>query len=128
MILDTTFFIDFLYNDSGARDKIRELELQNHSLTTTAITVFELWRGISPLNHNKIETTNTLLEQVDLHSLNPTAAKIAGRIAYQLKRKGLILPPEDALIAGIALEKNEPILTRNVKHFKLVPELKIETY
>ncbi len=34
----------------------------------------------------------------------------------------------DSLISGIALNRNQSILTNNVKHFTRVKELKIESY
>jgi len=38
------------------------------------------------------------------------------------------IDPEDAMLAGIAIQNNEPLLTRNRKDFIGIPELKLETY
>ena len=47
--------------------------------------------------------------------------------AQRIKEKTKI-DPEDAMLAGIAIQNNEPLLTRNRKDFAGIPELKVETY
>jgi predicted nucleic acid-binding protein len=60
--------------------------------------------------------------------LDLESAFLAGDIQKELIRKGEIIDPEDCMIAGIALKSNEPLLTRNLKHFKRIPGLQVETY
>ena len=43
-------------------------------------------------------------------------------------RAGEVIPPVDIMIGAIALENNEIVLTRNVKHFRRIPDLKVKTY
>jgi predicted nucleic acid-binding protein len=38
------------------------------------------------------------------------------------------IDPEDAMLAGIAIQDNEHLLTRNRKDFAGIPELQLETY
>jgi len=128
MILDTSFFIDLLRNDSGAVSKARELELQNVPLATTSVAVFELWRGFSALNQDKMERACAMLDQLKVYPLSSQNARIGGRIAHALDTIGQEIDPEDAMMAGIALENHEEMLTRNVKHFGRIPNLVVHRY
>lgn len=125
MILDTTFLIDLLKNDPAAVKKARELERGKTSLATTAITVFELWRGFSALQEKKMERACRMLDSLKVYPFDEIAARRGGRIAHALDRAGQTIDPEDAMIAGTAMEKREEILTRNVAHFKRIPNLAV---
>ncbi len=129
MILDTTFLIDLLRNEPMAVRKANELERQSTSLTTTTVTVFELWRGFNALkNPEKIERACEMLDQLTIYPLDIQSAKRAGSLAHDLDKIGQEVDPEDACIAGIALEKHEEVLTRNVKHFSRIPRLIVHNY
>jgi tRNA(fMet)-specific endonuclease VapC len=39
-----------------------------------------------------------------------------------------MIDPEDAMLAGISKVRNEPIITRNVRHFSNIDGVKVETY
>lgn len=52
----------------------------------------------------------------------------AGRLSGALLRRGTMIDPIDAEIAGMALEERLRVLTRNVRPFERVPGLEIETY
>ena len=55
------------------------------------------------------------------------ARKTAEIIAY-LKREGKIIGLADMIIATTALVNELKLMTRNLKHFSQIPNLKIETY
>jgi predicted nucleic acid-binding protein len=38
------------------------------------------------------------------------------------------MAPEDAILAGIAVENHQPLLTRSRKHFSGIADLKVEGY
>ncbi|MBI5072879.1 type II toxin-antitoxin system VapC family toxin [Candidatus Woesearchaeota archaeon] len=129
MIADTSFLIDLLNNESGAVQKAHQLDNQNVPLFTTAVSVFELWQGVSEIkNKEKLEKINTLLESIGFFHLDKECAKIGGRIHSELCSKGMAIQPEDSMIAGICVKHSRKILTRNVKHFSRVKLLEVETY
>lgn len=55
-------------------------------------------------------------------------AKKAGEIEANLIKEGSIIDLEDIMIAGIAISRDEKIISRNIKHFNRIKNLKIETY
>jgi predicted nucleic acid-binding protein len=61
-------------------------------------------------------------------SLDAASASKAGIIYAQRVKEKTKIDPEDAMLAGIAIQNNEPLLTRNRKDFAGIPELKLETY
>ena len=60
--------------------------------------------------------------------LDAKSALRAGRIEAALTEQGDSIDWADILIAAIAIENDEPILTKNAKHFGKVPGLQVETY
>jgi predicted nucleic acid-binding protein len=65
---------------------------------------------------------------MNILGLDAECAAKAGEVQGKLIRKGKMINPEDAMIAGIALINNETVLTKNVEHFSRIRDLKIETY
>jgi predicted nucleic acid-binding protein len=61
-------------------------------------------------------------------SLDVASASKAGMIYTQRVKEKTKIDPEDAMLAGIPMQNNEPLLTRNRKDFAGMPELKVETY
>ncbi len=130
MILDTTFVIDIMKNEEKATAKLNELIRKGEPQLITALTIFELFSGItqsSKPSAEKTKITKTIGNQIVLH-LDNNAAEKAGDIHGILVKEGDMIDPVDSMIAGIALIKKEKVLTRNVKDFKKVKGLEIETY
>ena len=60
--------------------------------------------------------------------LDETSATLAADIQVSLILAGEMIPVTDIMIGAIALANNEPLVTRNVKHFSRIPKLDIRTY
>ena len=128
MILDTTFMIDMLKGVPAAVEKAYELDKTNAPILTTTITVFELWQGVHDAHQNERERVLELLGAYGLHNLDFESAQKAGEIFDKLCKHGLEIDTEDCMIAGIAITRNEAVLTRNVEHFSRIGGLRIEKY
>ena len=130
MIIDTCFVIDVMRNNKKAIDKLNELLNINEELFITSISIFELFSGIQKSNQHKDELKKVMDVLNDLMSLSFTinAAQKAGNIDSVLVNQGIMNDPIDNMIAGIALINKQAILTKNIKHFEKIHDLKIETY
>ena len=134
MIGDTDFFIDLAHpgrpHHARAAAKARDLEGRGIHIAMTAITRFELATGVEQFvrPEEERERVQSLLRSYPTHSLDGPAADRAGAIHGSLRKRGDVLGTADALIAAIALESREPLLTRNRKDFVLVPGLVLEAY
>jgi len=69
-----------------------------------------------------------ILESLPFLPLDYESAREGGRIYGDKKRAGLLVDPEDAMIAGIAKAHGEKVLTRNTKHFRGVGGVSVEPY
>ncbi|MFH1316730.1 MAG: PIN domain-containing protein [Candidatus Woesearchaeota archaeon] len=125
LILDSSFIIDLLNNKIDAFKKSKEIE-EKEIIMTTSISVFETLKRIR--SESEIKNTKDFFKGIIVLELNKNAGLIAGDIFRELLKKGKEIDSEDCMIAGIALINNEAVLTRNVKHFKRINGLKVETY
>jgi len=129
VIVDTSFLVDVLRNKSPAVKKMLDYERKGVPLSMTTISVFELWHGKPDLiDAQKKQRMNALLEALTVYALDTESAKIAGQLKERLRSGGQDIESEDCLIAGICLQHNQPLLTRNIKHFSRIIELQVEGY
>lgn len=132
MILDSTILIDLLRGEKRAASKIRELEAKRTELFTTQVNVFEVVQGIYA-NGKRIDEEiiafETLLNKIKILDLNYFAAHQAGKLAGEMRRKGISVATGDLLIAGIGVANNiTTIVTLNEKDFSKIPGIKVEGY
>ncbi len=130
MIADTTFLIDVMRGDRSAIGKGEELEREGVQVNITTVSVFELYVGLN-LSIRPIEEKTKIdkvLRNIVVHHLDFESAREAGEIFADKKSRGLTIDPEDAMIAGICISNEEPILTRNVNHFSNIDRLTVESY
>lgn len=130
MIADTSFVIDILRRrDSAAMEKLQELERREEIIFLTPVTVFELWHGAAiSVNRNEAYKVSELLGRMPVLVLDEHSARVAGLISGDLFRRGSTIEVTDCMIAGVALEKNQALITKNTKHFGRINGLKLETY
>jgi len=90
-------------------------------LATTAVTVFEIWRGLE--SEAARDLARRALRGVRVYPLTDAAAKRAGIVQRTLR--GATIGERDVLIAGICLCVKRPLLSANVRHFRRVPGLEV---
>jgi len=69
-----------------------------------------------------------LLKSLELINYDEKAAKISGATLAELKSKGQIINVRDLFISAIAIKLEDKIATRDVKHFKRIKNLEVETW
>jgi predicted nucleic acid-binding protein len=119
IIADTDVLIDFLEGE-GAHRQVAAL-LRAARLGTTAVAVFELWRGLE--SDAERDVARRALRGVRVYPLTDAAARRAGDLHRALGRQPL--GERDTLIAGICLAVGRPLLTANVRHFRRVRGLDV---
>lgn len=123
IVADTDVLIDFL-RGKGVADRVG-LEIKTGRLATTAITAFELWAGAkAPKEASRVAT---LLDALKIISLSKDGAKHAGDVRRALEQKGETIGMAGSLIAGICLETDAILMTRNRRHFERVEGLKLKS-
>jgi hypothetical protein len=119
-VVDTNVWIDYLRGDDAAVETIERLSVEG-SLATSAVTVFELYRGAR--TGKKRQAIRGLLGAVaNVLPFTEEAAETAARIEIAQRTSGNQIEVRDAMIAGIVVASDAALLTRD-SDFERVPEL-----
>jgi tRNA(fMet)-specific endonuclease VapC len=126
--VDTDFIIDLGRGSQKAFDKLQELEGRGESIFTTSITVAELYHGAHRAKdrNRALAKTNVDLSRFSVLNLDYESARTWGELAEQTKSNSI--GELDLFIASIAIVNKQTLLARNVKHFKRVPGLTVESW
>jgi predicted nucleic acid-binding protein len=122
--VDTDFLIDVLTDEYGVLELVNDLD-DNKEYFTTAISAFELLAGAYQLGKTRLEAARLLLSRFNVFEFDRFASDEAAKIYAELRKKGREIPMRDAMIAGIARKNGCSLITKNTKHFKRVPGLKL---
>lgn len=127
-LLDTNTLIYF-FKGMGSVSKNVFLQSPNEIFVPTVV-LYELQVGIEKSNNarNRIKQLQALLQKVTVLSFGENEAKIAAKIRVNLELSGTPIGPIDVLIAGCAKANNLTLVTRNLKEFERIPELKLENW
>jgi predicted nucleic acid-binding protein len=130
MIADTSFLIDIMKSDKEAIKKAEEIEKNGNTIAVTSISIFELFVGVtlSIKQDRERYKINRILKGLPIMSFDEDSAIEAGKIFAQKRKNGMLIDPEDSMIAGICSRRNEILITRNIKHFNDIEGLRIESY
>ena len=121
-LLDCDIIIDYL---RGYRPTIRKLEMllkKGDNLFVSVVTNLELHVGESITQKKTLEKINELFKLLAIVEID---AKIAG-LAGDFRRIYHASIP-DAIIAACAYQINATLITRNLKHYRSIREIKIKS-
>lgn len=66
-----------------------------------------------------------LLDALIVHPYTTNTARLAGRIDGEQRDRGIVIPFADLLIGATALSLDFSVLTSNVRHFQMIPNLTV---
>jgi predicted nucleic acid-binding protein len=66
-----------------------------------------------------------LLDDMEVYPYTKATALLAGKIDGEQQRRGVTIPFPDLLIGATALEVGYSLLTVNVRHFQMIPNLTV---
>jgi tRNA(fMet)-specific endonuclease VapC len=106
---------------------------QEHGETEVAIssiTVIELEHGLHRANtpdraRKRREYLGTIFTAVSVRPFTKEMGQIAAKIDAEVKQVGLVIPFEDLLIGSTALHFGYGVGTRNLRHFRMIPNLAV---
>jgi predicted nucleic acid-binding protein len=123
-LLDTTFIIDHVRGDPGARAWMRRLVESGDFAFVDDIVVAEAWDGAHSDDDPDLTALFRFLEFVQP---GPERARQAGRWRANVRRLGRTLSLADALIGASASSMDAIVVTRNERDFALMP-IPVEVY
>lgn len=130
MILDTSFLLDVRHGDSGAIQLASQLDSDHVYQRVSSITVAELFAGV-PRSSNPDKEQQNIINVVlskEVVPIDERIAQRAGRLHGELYNDGTPVEMHDCLIAATAISFEEPVVTRNVDHFKRFDNVTVREY
>ena len=124
-LVDTDWVVDYLKGKKPATKLFTSLA--KNGLAISLITFGEIYEGIYYAENPKISELGfrNFLRFVDILPLNRQIMKRFARIRGNLRQKGRIIGDPDILIASTTIFHNLTLLTRNLKHYQRIPDLKL---
>ena len=115
-LLDTSVIIDALNNKRGRPALLLEFLNDGHLLACCPINVTEVYAGLRPKEE---VATEAFLASLQYFPITVPAARSAGELKREHRRKGITLNLGDVIIAAVALSNQLILLTDNVKDFPM---------
>jgi len=133
ILLDSTVLIAGERVGQNPRRVIEDLvgKLGDAEATLSIITLVELSHGIARADSTarQVARQRFIDELINAISVEPITVPIAlraGKLDGSLQASGVTIPLGDLLIGATALELGYAVVTRNVRHFQLVPNLEVK--
>ncbi len=119
-VVDTDILIDYLRGRGPGAHLLERLGRRGYLIT--AVSTFELALGAS---HSADPAPVMELLHAPSLPLTPSAGVRGGETLAGLRQNGEGIDIRDALQAGICLDANRLLITRNRRHFDRVPGLSV---
>jgi len=120
-LIDTDVLIDFLRGLKEVSDFLFRLRKEG-KLLISVINVAEIYSGKEIKNPAKRKIINQFLNEFEIISLDENLAKKAGKIRLDYQ-----LPFADAIVAATTINTRSILITRNIKHFSKIRNLKLKS-
>jgi tRNA(fMet)-specific endonuclease VapC len=132
VILDSSILVTAERQGNNARQMLAVVSSQfgNTEIALSVITLLELAHGAARADtlarkatrHQFIEE---LLTALPIHPVTAVIALRTGQIDGENQARGVRLPLADLLIGVTALELGYSVVTRNIRHFRMIPGLSV---
>jgi tRNA(fMet)-specific endonuclease VapC len=119
-VVDTDVLVDYLRGRGPGAELLARLGRGGYSVT--AISALELALGAA--HRLDPRPVQALLDAPTL-ALTPRGGLLGGEALARLRGDGRGIDVRDALQAGVCLDANLPLVTRNVRRFDRVPGLRV---
>jgi len=119
-LVDTSVWINVLRPD-GQTDVLRDMEqlLSEQRIATAEIVILELMRGVP--THKEFLEMERDMRALPVLICDDESWRIARRLAFDLKTRGVVIPTVDLIIASLAIRYNTTLLHAD-KHFHLIAQ------
>ena len=124
-LVDSDYVADYLKGRTTATDLLNTL-LQD-GIAISIITFAEVYEGIY-YGHNRSHYTHIFqqfLQGVSVLGITRSIAKQYARMRGELGRKGQLIDQPDLFIAATAIYHKLTLVTRNIKDYQRIPNLKL---
>ena len=120
LMVDTSVLIDHLRGDARAVQRLRAAVLSGDELWSATVVRTEILAGARP---GEAASIRALLDQLQWMDITVEVADSAGRLAARFLRSHSGVDTIDYLIAACVQKLDARLLTLNVRHFPMFPDL-----
>ncbi len=124
-LVDSDWIIDALAGVAVARTPLERLS--QDGLAVSIVSFGEIYEGayLFPNPETHLQTFRRFLAGFTVLGLTEATMAIFARTRAQLRQQGNLIPDLDLLIAATALHHDLALMTRNLRHFQRIPNLKL---
>ena len=121
ILLDTTIAVDHLRGDDRAASLLERLTNEGEPLLASELSRFELLAGMRP---EELDATERFMDALSWVPVNEEIARLAGSMAAEYRRSHSGIDAIDYVIAATSTVTGADLLTTNVRHFPMIPQLR----
>lgn len=124
-LIDTDWLIDYLRGRRNALELIDSLGPYRPAISI--VTFAEVYEGIYFGSDPTYFEMSFLryLDVADVIGITEDVARQWALLKGSLRQTGRLIPPQDLFIAATALHHDLVLVTRNLRHFERIPDLRI---
>jgi len=134
LVLDTSVFIDAERKHLPLVDFLKTVRVRfdRVALAVATVTISEMEHGIwraeeTPRQQRRQHFLEELIATVPTIPLTTGIARRVGKTDAVCRKAGVAIPFQDLVIGVTALEFGYGVLTFNVRHFKMIPSLVVNS-
>jgi len=121
LLLDSDIIIDHLRKYSPAKDYLQKVFSGEKGFAVSVITEAEVLSGKGLDDNNRKSLVIQLLDHFTKITVSSEIAQLAGEFKRKYEMRLM-----DAMIAATAIRHDLRLITRNIRHYRCVPNLQVE--
>jgi predicted nucleic acid-binding protein len=98
------------------------------SVVSVAELIHGAYRAKADADRRRLAFVERLCSDVPVHPVTIETARLVGQIEGEQGGKGIAIPFEDLVIGVTALQLGFDVATANIRHFQLIPNLKVVSH
>ncbi len=134
LVLDTSNLITAERRGLGVAEILEQIQriFGETRVGVSAVTIVELAHGVERAKtqeqrRRRQAFIHELRAAVTVYPVTDVIAELAGTVAGREAQRGVILPFADLLIGATALHYGYAVVTENVRHFVMIPDLAVKS-
>jgi predicted nucleic acid-binding protein len=121
VIADTCIWIEYFKGRTPISAELKRL-IQAGKVVLTGLIIFELLQGVKTKKDAELIKEAALALPVLEMTVDTWLS--AGDLFFELRRKGITLPPSDVLLSAVVIENNLSLFTID-NHFNHIPQIRL---
>ncbi|MCS6920046.1 MAG: PIN domain-containing protein [Fimbriimonadales bacterium] len=128
-LLDTDVVIEVIRGDTALATHLIQVQQAGEPVYLHALSYYETKRGLlRAAATRQIHAFERLCQALPLITLTPESLDIAAQIYADLSDTGQVLGDADILIASSAIAEGLTVVSRNLRHYTRIPNLRVVSW